>query len=406
MSSLIGQATRADAEPLTGTIRRFRILVCAGEPTVAEELRRPLAEAGLTVSQYAGDTLPTDWRSHHLIVVADAGDPETLALCRRLRVELGEHFVPLVLVTSGYGPGGRFAGFEAGMDACLRRPLAPGELLGQVQALLRIKERHDRLQEKAAEMQHTNKRLQQAHQRVDQELELARRIQQSFLPKTLPEVPGVRFAVHYRPCGRVGGDFYDLFRLDEQHVGFYVADAMGHGVPASLLTMFLKKAVRSKEIFDNQYRLVPPQEVLQHLNHDLLEQRIVESSFITMVYGLFNSREGTLRFARAGHPHPVYVPREGPPQLLEVPGTLLGVFETSFAGRECRLQPGEKALFYTDGTDAISFEGHPAGTDSLLACVERHRSLPIGELVDRLTYDLFHQIDQPDDFTLLGLEVE
>src|SRR5207237_29730 len=81
-----------------------------------------------------------------------------------------------------------------------------------------------------------NKRLQTAYQQIDLELELARHIQESFLPRTLPELPQVRFAVKYRPCERVGGDFYDVFRLDEKHLGFYVADAMGHGVPASLPT--------------------------------------------------------------------------------------------------------------------------------------------------------------------------
>jgi serine phosphatase RsbU (regulator of sigma subunit) len=131
----------------------------------------------------------------------------------------------------------------------------------------------------------------------------------------------------------------------------------------------------------------------------------VENSFITMVYGLFNCQEGTLRFARAGHPYPVHVPRDRPPELLVVQGSLLGVFETHFAAQVCRLQPGEKALFYTDGTDAVSFEGHSPGTESLLACVQRHQTLPVTELVDRLAHDLFHQMEQPDDFTLLGLEV-
>ena len=91
---------------------------------------------------------------------------------------------------------------------------------------LRIKEMHDRLTEKTAEVLHVNKRLQQAYQQIDDELELARRLQLSFLPQSLPEVPRARFAVKYQLCGRVGGDFYDAFRLDEHHAGFYVADAL------------------------------------------------------------------------------------------------------------------------------------------------------------------------------------
>src|SRR4029077_1602432 len=169
--------------------------------------------------------------------------------------------------------------------------------LAQVQAFLRLKDRHDHLTETTAEVHRINKRLQAAYHQIDQELELARRIQESFLPQTLPQLPQVRFAVHYQPCGKVGGDFYDVFRLDEHHLGFYVADAMGHGVPASLLTIFVKKGVRAKEISGKDYRLVPPDEVLQRLNRDLIEQGLSDNPFVTMVYALFNYRDGTLRFA-------------------------------------------------------------------------------------------------------------
>src|SRR5262249_10162929 len=151
------------------------------------------------------------------------------------------------------------------------------------------------LAEKTAEIHRINKRLRDAYQQLDQELELAQRIQTSFLPQGLPEVASTRFAVQYLLCGRVGGDFYDAFRLDENHVGFYVADAMGHGVPASLRTIFVKRGVRPKEVMGSQSHLVPPGEVLARLNRDLIEQKLSEHPFITMAYGLFNHREGTLQ---------------------------------------------------------------------------------------------------------------
>src|SRR5207247_10745740 len=165
----------------------------------------------------------------------------------------------------------------------------------QVHACRRIRDMHERLAAKSSEVQRINRRLQQAYQQIDQELELARRLQVSFLPQRLPEVPPARFAVHYLLCGQVGGDFYDVFRLDENHVGFYVADAMGHGVPASLLTIFVKKGVRAKEVFGQQYRLVPPGEVLARLNKELIDLTLSEHPFITMVYGLFNHEKGVLR---------------------------------------------------------------------------------------------------------------
>jgi serine phosphatase RsbU (regulator of sigma subunit) len=244
-----------------------------------------------------------------------------------------------------------------------------------------------------------------AREKEQKEIELARKVQLGFLPQTLPEVPRVRFAVHYLLCGRVGGDFYDVFRLDERHVGLYVADAMGHGVPASLLTIFVKKGVRAKEVFGQQYRLVPPDEVLYRLNRDLIDQQLSEQPFITMVYALYNHADGTLHFARAGHPYPLLVPAEGPPQFWRQEGLLLGVVDARFPCQTRRLGPGDKLLLYTDGVDTATFEGCPPGADSLLACAERHRHLPVQEFVARLAHDLFGAQDQPDDLTLLALEV-
>ncbi len=385
-----------------------RILLYTHDPAAVADLRRCLEESGHAVRTHIlGSPSPDDLDDFHLLMI-DGGGPRTdpAAACRRLRTSLGESFIPLLFVTGVAPSPARRAVLEAGADTCLTRPFTPDEFLAQIRALLHIKDRHDRLLDKTAEMLDTTHRLQQAHQRVNQELELARRIQQSFLPQVLPDVPHARFAVHYQPCGRVGGDFYDVFRLDEQHIGFYVADAMGHGVPAGLLTMFLKKGVRAKEIFHKQYRLVPPEEVLERLNRDLIEQGLAENSFITMIYGLFNVQEGTLHFSRAGHPHPVYLPGDREPEVWKVPGSLLGVFDTTFSDRTCRLSPGDKVLFYTDGTEEASFEGRPPGTESFLACLARHRNKPIAELVSDLARDLLPQASQPDDFTLLGLEVK
>jgi sigma-B regulation protein RsbU (phosphoserine phosphatase) len=369
---------------------------------------RPLLEqAGHSIGWHAleaGD--PPDLSAWDLLLVDSGQQPQVgLPFCRRLRARLTDTFVPILFITSDANPSSRLSGLEAGADTYLLRPFHPDELLAQVQAFLRLKHTHDRLTEKTAECQQVNRRLQQAYQQIDQELHLARRIQQSLLPQTLPEMPPVRFAVQYRPCGRVGGDFYDVFRLDEDHVGFYVADVMGHGIPAGLLTIFLKKAVRAKEIFGRNYRLLPPDEVLGRLNQEMLDQALAENPFITMVYGLFDRRQSTLAFARAGHPHPLYVPQAGEPELWRVHGTLLGVFETRFTVQTRQLRPGDKVLLYTDGLETSGDAPGQSGIDRLQSGATRHRDLPIGELVQRLAHELLVQSGQPDDFTLLGMEL-
>ena len=341
------------------------------------------------------------------LYVVDAGrqTDQALKCCHRLRIEQNDGYTPILFVTADAAASTRLASLECGADTSLLRPFAPTELLAQVQALIRIKERHDQLAVKAAEATRATTRLQQANQQMDQELELARRLQESFLPQSLPQMPNVRFAVKYKPCSRVGGDFYDIFRLDEKHLGFYIADAMGHGVPASLLTIFVKKGVRAKDISGKTYRLVPPNDVIQRLNRDLIEQQLADLPFITMVYVLFNNHDGTLQFSRAGHPYPLYLPKEGKPALWQIEGSLLGVFETQYRLQTHHLKPGDKLLLYTDGMDGASYEQHPVGLASLLAAAEQFRALPIEELVERLASDLFTQTRQNDDLTVFGMEM-
>jgi serine phosphatase RsbU (regulator of sigma subunit) len=383
-----------------------RILLCS-DSRPDNEVQRVLLRAGFAVSANGvPPTTPDAVAGFDLIVLDGSGQAEAaLRLCQTLRLSQGEQFVPILFISDDHSPATRLASLQHGADTYLLRPFDPSELLAQVQALVRIKDRQDRLTEKTEEVHRINKRLQQAYQQIDQELELASRIQASFLPHSLPALPQVRFAVHYHPAARVGGDFYDVFRLDERHFGFFVADAMGHGVPASLLTIFVKKGIKVKDITGNSYRLVPPNEVLQRLNQDLIEQSLSDNPFITMIYLLFNYTDGTLQFSRAGHPFPLYVPHDGPPRLWQCDGTLLGVFQTGYSLRREQLRPRDKLLLYTDGVDGAVSGDQPRGTASLLACVAEHRALSIGELVPRVAAELFGQNPQKDDLTLLGMEV-
>jgi sigma-B regulation protein RsbU (phosphoserine phosphatase) len=381
------------------------VILCTAD-LAAGAARASLKTAGFDVALGTLDGEPINGTPIKLVLIDGASQTaDALELCRRVRRKTIDSYVPVLFLAAPSDGAARRAGLEAGADASLTWPDDAQILISQAHALLRVKERHDALAAKAAEAQRLNHRLQAAYQQIDQELELAQRLQECFLPPSLPQLPKARFAVQYKPCGRVGGDFYDVFRLDEQHLGLYVADAMGHGVPASLLTIFVKTGVRAKEINGQSYRLVPPDEVLDKLNHDMIGQALAESPFVTMVYGLFNHHTGKLQLSRAGHPYPIHVPREGPPALLQMEGSLLGVFDTRYHLQEHQLNPGDKLLVYTDGMDAAAFAEKPVGVASLLAAADAHRRLPVDELVRRLSSELFHQTRQTDDLTVLGLEI-
>jgi phosphoserine phosphatase RsbU/P len=383
----------------------LRILF-AGDPAPADA-RAALEAAGFTVSAVGLSGIdPAEVARSQAVLVAVSGRvlSTAQALCRRWRIELGEQYVPIVWLAADDVPPA--AGLDAGADAVLRPSAVPDQLVAQTKALLRIQHLHGRLASRAAEAQNLNQKLQQAYQQIDGDSELTRRIHRGFLPRSLPEVGHARFAVVYRPRSRIGGDFYDVMRLDENHVGLYVADAMGRGLPASsLLSIFVKKSLLPKEILGKSYRLVPPGEVLDRLNRDLLNLSLPEPPFVTMLYAQLDCRDGTLTFARAAHPHPLHVPPEGEPAYWHAAGTLLGVFESEFPVQQKQLQSGDKLIVFSDGV-------HPPATgpgalhDPLVEAAKKHRHLGVQSFADAVARDLLEESRHPEDFTLLAAELQ
>jgi sigma-B regulation protein RsbU (phosphoserine phosphatase) len=197
--------------------------------------------------------------------------------------------------------------------------------------------------------------------KMDEELRMAARLQQDFLPKSMPQLGRVRFHTLFRPAGYVSGDLYDVTRLDEKRIGFYMADAVGHGVPAALLTMFIKHALQTKEIDarGRGYRLLEPGEALRRLNERLIEQNLSNSTFATALYGTIDVETLQVIIARAGHPHPIVVRADGSTEALCPEGSLLGVFpDETFSNCTTRLRPGDRLVVYTDGLD-VAFSSCP-----------------------------------------------
>jgi sigma-B regulation protein RsbU (phosphoserine phosphatase) len=245
--------------------------------------------------------------------------------------------------------------------------------------------------------------------RIDEELKLAARLQQDFLPKCLPQLGQIHFHTLFRPAGHVSGDFYDVLRLDEKHIGFYVADAVGHGVPAALLTMFIKHALATKQIVLGGYRLLTASETMSRLNDTLIDQALSAATFATALYGTINIETRQLSFARAGHPLPILLRGAGQMESLECEGGLLGIFpDETFHERTITLEQGDRLLLVTDGVD-VAFGGDIASsqqrwTDELNA----RRAMPaekflseFGDLIDSANEERALR----DDVTMLMIEV-
>lgn len=245
--------------------------------------------------------------------------------------------------------------------------------------------------------------------RLDEELRLAARLQQDFLPKTLPQVGRLHFQTLFRPAGYVSGDFYDVMRLDEKHVGFYIADAVGHGVPAALLTMFIKHALATKQITKNGYRLLSAGETMSRLNETLIEQELSAATFATALYGTVNVETLQLTFARGGHPHPILLHADGAVEPLESDGGLLGVFPgETFDERIVQLAPGDRVILFTDGIEVCFSDDIKANEQRWRAELEARRDMPADQLLSEFA-DLVDEergsLSPKDDLTIVIMEV-
>jgi len=244
---------------------------------------------------------------------------------------------------------------------------------------------------------------------LKEQLRLAGLVQRDFLPSNLPNGNEVRWAVLFQPAEWVSGDIYDVARIDEQHIGFYVADAVGHSMPAALLTIFIKQALVMRETIENSYRIFPPAEVVKNLNLRMTGQKLSGYQFATCCYCLLNLKTLQLTFARAGHPYPILLRAGEPPQKLEARGSLLGVFENAeFLQESVQLESGDRLLLYSDGAEPLIGRLHDKTgfhfTEEFLAL----QDAPITEIIDRLTETANRrQIDpaEVDDVTVVGLQV-
>jgi PAS domain S-box-containing protein len=260
----------------------------------------------------------------------------------------------------------------------------------------RVAERTEQLERAMAKQQE----VAQERERIKQELRVARLIQHTLLPKSLPELEGYQIAVYYQSAREVGGDFYDFLRLPDGRLGLIVGDVSGKGVPAAIVMATTRTLLRAA------YHLGSPGEILEQVN-DALFPDIPPNMFVTCLAALLDSRTGRLQYANAGH-DPPYIWHAAGVSELRATGMPLGLMPNmSYEQKEITLQPGESILLYSDGLleahspqrEMFGFprmQGHvsaqPEGVsliDSLLAELERFT----GE-----------DWEQEDDMTLLTLQ--
>jgi predicted ester cyclase len=237
-------------------------------------------------------------------------------------------------------------------------------------------------------------------ERVEQEMRVARSIQQASLPEEVPTLAGWQITPYYRPAREVGGDFYDFHLLSEGRLGLVVGDATGKGVPAALV---MSTTLGMLRLAAQSYS--SPGVMLQRVNEAFFPY-IPANMFVTCFYAILDPESGLLRYANAGHDLP-YLHHDGDAEELRARGMPLGLMPgTSYEEGEDSLREGDSVLFYSDGlVEAHDPKGEMFGFPRLRALVAEH-----GEersLEDFLLKELYSFVgegwEQEDDITLLTL---
>ncbi len=274
----------------------------------------------------------------------------------------------------------------------------------------------DRLQEEVHQLeqemdfaQRLQSNLVNQVQKLDEEMQLAAKMQKLFLPKKLPQIPGLDFHVLFQPAFYVSGDIYDVQKIGSHDVSFFIADAVGHGAPAAMMTMFLKHALTLSESIVGQDVVISPEKILAGVNADILERDLDTFNFATICIGSYNTQTRVLRLAHSIHPPPIIIKVNGDIQSIELQGPMLGVTdEDPFELTTLTLEVGDRLLLHSDGFElAFGNPDEPMNPDyiqELYAMKKGTATEAIIELKKRIDQQV-GSLNQLDDLTVLIMDV-
>ncbi len=240
-------------------------------------------------------------------------------------------------------------------------------------------------------------------ERMEKELQLAREIQTTFLPEHLPTLSGWDIDIRWQPARQVGGDFYDILHLDENHIGLVIADVADKGMPAALFMTLIRTLIRAAAKDHTS-----PASVLKQVN-ELLIPDTKHGMFVTVFYAVIDLITGLIIYTNAGHNPPI-IKKYPAGELIELTRTsiALGIFDDIQVDEaKVIMQPGDLILFYTDGvTEAFSIDEEMFGTKRLYDLISNKRYISSKELLDSIECSINQfliGVDLSDDLTLAAL---
>lgn len=240
---------------------------------------------------------------------------------------------------------------------------------------------------------------------IQHDLNISRDIQQAILPKEFPpfpEEPNFDIYASMVAANEVGGDFYDFFLIDKDRLGFVIGDVSGKGISAAIFMAVSRTLIRATGIKGDSVS-----ECMRYVNN-LLCTESVSSMFVTVFYGILNTRTGEVDYVNAGHNPPYTLSSNGISKVEMTNGLALGVLDDfNFESKKLHLKKGDQLLLYTDGViEAFNLEETAYGEEKFENFLNENRSHPVETIIKRSFADVNDFVDgapQSDDITLLGI---
>ena len=340
-------------------------------------------------------------------------------VCERLRENAETADTPVIFLSAKSETDDKIKGLEAGAVDYITKPFSMGEVYARVKAQLKIRTLTQSLKKSNESLKRALAELEKKQERIEDDLKAAAIIQRSLLPESPPKLDTVNFAWEFRPSHKIGGDIFNLFFVDDHHLGIYVLDVSGHGVPSAMVAVTVSQLLRPPSGISESsilkkripsppyYKIIPPSEVLATLDITYPIERF--EKFFTMTYLLFDYQNGKISYSSAAHPFPVIVRQNGELEFLDKGGSIIGLGTgNGFEEGTARLEPGDRLFLYTDGileyrnADRLFF-----GEERFYSILTDSRNLSLDQALTEVIKSLEafdSELVPQDDITILGIE--
>lgn len=356
-----------------------------------------------------GEALERAREVHPDLILLDIMMPvkDGYEVCEELKHDPATADIPIIFLSALGEASDKIRGLELGAVDFLTKPVNRAEVVARVRA-------HLRLGELTRFLLDLNEQLQEKTSRHEHDLQAASEIQRAILPSEEFKAPGVEFTWRFDPCESIGGDIFNMVRLTEDLVGFFVLDVAGHGIPSALVAVSVAQLFSTnsellieRDLSTGNVRVRTPAEVLQKLDAEYPMDRL--DRHFTVFFGILDTRTGKLSYSSAAHPPAMLIRSDGKFELLEEGGPLIGMGAfLPYEEAEVQLEPGDRIFMYTDGIPEHPDDaGDMFGLERFQEGLLESRGQSLSGACDSLLTDLMLHgggVAPPDDITLMALE--